>query len=185
MPPLMRNTRVDPVAAKILYGIMFPLRLIYPTDETVDLRRGAKNDLIINAKAGIHLPFRPPSDTVSAFHGAMAFIISITADLVGTMMDRNKMMKWFEAMEEFKAYLDMSGMGDELDEAIMKPLMRGRLLDNVKILNDVQEVMYADRAHAINESSREDLKDPLVEGKRFMRFATAGKCIFVPFSTYK
>lgn len=179
LPPLFSNSRVDAVAAKILHGIMFPLRLVYQADETVDLRRNAKNTLIINGKAGIHLPFRPPSDTASAFRGAMAFFISVTADLVGTIMDRKKMMKWFEAMSEFKAYLDMSGVGEELDEAIMKPLKRGRLLDNLKILNDVQEVMYADRAQAINQSSPEDLKDPLLEGKRFMRFATAGKYVYV------
>lgn len=33
-----------------------------------------------------------------------------------------KIMKWFEAVTEFKAYLDMSGVGDELQEAIYKPL---------------------------------------------------------------
>jgi hypothetical protein len=58
----------------------------------------------------------------SAIRGALAFIISATADTVGTIMDRQKMMKWFEAVTEFKAYLDMSGVGDELQEAIYKPL---------------------------------------------------------------
>jgi hypothetical protein len=153
---------------------MFPLRLAYPPSLEIDLRRNAKNDILITGKAGIRrLPFTPPSDIASAFRVAVAFVVSVTADLVGTIMDRKKMTKWFEAITEFKAYLDMSGVGEELEEAIMKPLMRGRLLDNVKILNDIQEIMYADRCQAINESSPEDLKEPLLEGRRFMRFATA------------
>jgi hypothetical protein len=147
LPSLLGNGHVDPVAAKILYGIMFPLRLAYPPSCEIDLRRTARNDILITGKAGIHsiLPLQPPSDIASAFRGAVAFAVSVTADLVGTIMDRKKMTKWFQAITEFKAYLDMSGVGEELEEAIMKPLLRGRLLVNVKILNDVQETMYADR----------------------------------------
>jgi hypothetical protein len=172
LPPLLGNGRVDPVAAKILYGIMFPLRVMYPPSLEIDLRRHAKNDILITGKAGIHrLPFQRPSDMASAFRAAVAFGISVTVDVIGTIMDRKKMMKWLEAITEFRAYLDVSGMGDELEEAIMKPLVRGRLLTNVKILNDVQEIMYADRGRAIHDES--SLKEPLAEGRRFMRFATA------------
>jgi hypothetical protein len=173
LPPLVGNG-LDPAVAKILYGTMFPLRLAYPPSSEIDLRRHAKNDILITGKAGIRrLPFKPPSDIASAFRAAVAFGVSTSVDVIGTILDRNKMMKWLEAITEFKAYLDMSGVGDELDEAIMKPLMQGRLLANVKILNGVQERMYADRGRAISESSPESLKVPLSEGRRFMRFATA------------
>lgn len=140
LPPLTRHPKVDSFLSTFLYYLLAPLRLLYraPPQDTFDLRRSAKNDIIINSKAGIHVPFRPPSDLVSAFRGALAFVISATADIIGTIMDRKKMMKWFEAVTEFKAFLDLSGVGDELEEAIYKPLTRGRLLDNIKILNDCQ-----------------------------------------------
>lgn len=169
LPPMTRHPKLDSIMAHIIWYLLAPLRLLYrapPESMTRDLRLNAKNDIIINSKAGIRVPFRPPSDLVSAFRGAFAFVISATADLVGTFMNPVKMRKWFEAVTEFKAYLDLSGVGDELEEAIYKPLMRGRLLDNIKILNDCQEIMYADRCQEINECSAEELKDDIVQGKR-------------------
>ena len=50
------------------------------------------------------------------------------------------MKKWVDALGQLKSYLDASGVGDELEEAMMKPMLRGRLLDNLKILNDYQEL---------------------------------------------
>lgn len=178
LPPMTRHPHVDSIFSTILYYLLVPLRVLYPapTKDSFNLRDKAKNDIIINSKAGIRVvAFRPPSDLASAIRGALAFCISATADIVGTIMDRQKMMKWFEAVTEFKAYLDMSGVGEELQEAIYKPLMRGRLLDNIKILNDCQEVMYADRCQAIQKVSAEELKEDVFKGKRMMRFATAGK----------
>jgi hypothetical protein len=119
-----RHPHVDSVVSTVLYYLLAPLRVLYraPTEDAFDLRDKVRNDIIINSKAGISVPFRPLSDLASAIRGALAFIISATADTVGTIMDRQKMMKWFEAVTEFKAYLDMSGVGDELQEAIYKPL---------------------------------------------------------------
>ena len=74
--------------------------------------------------------------------------------------------KMVGTMTEFKAYLDLSGVGDELDEAIYKPLVHGRLLDNIKILNHFQEIMYANRCQATCECSAEELKDEILKGKR-------------------
>jgi len=168
LPPMTRHPRIDNIMSHIIYYLLAPLRLLYraPPDDVIDLRLNAKNDIIINSKAGIRVAFRPPSDMASAFRGALAFVVSATADIIGTIMDRKKMTKWFECLTEFKAYLDLSGVGDELEEAIYKPLMRGRLLDNIKILNDCQEIMYADRCQAICQCPPEDLKDDIVEGKR-------------------
>lgn len=182
LPPMTRHPKLDHFMANLLYYLLAPLRFLYPPqeDDVVDLRLNAKNDIIINSKAGIRVAFRPPSDLVSAFRGALAFVISATADIVGTFMDRKKMIKWFEAVTEFKAYLDLSGVGDELEEAIYKPLVRGRLLDNIKILNDIQEIMYAERNKELCEYTVEELQEPILLGKRMMRFATAGKCISPP-----
>lgn len=131
------------------------------------MRQRARQDLIVNNKAGLRLPkFKPPSDFASAFRGAVAFTTSVVADIVSVVMDRKKMAKWFETLAEFKAYLDASGVGGELEESIMKPLWRGRLLDNIKMLNDVQEKMYADRCRTINTFSAEDVAGPILEGQR-------------------
>ena len=55
------------------------------------------------------------------------------------------MKKWSDAIGQMKAYWDASGVGGEIEEAWIKPLLRGRLLDNLKILNDIQEQQDADR----------------------------------------
>jgi hypothetical protein len=57
----------------------------------------------------------------------------------------------------------------------MKPLLRGRLLDNFKILNDIQEQYHADRVAVTVCCEPETIAQELKDGKRWMRFATAGK----------
>jgi hypothetical protein len=170
LPPLAKAIPgADTTLAVIIRCNLFVLRGIYrlPDEQSVDLRRTARQDIIVNNKAGLRLPkFKPPSDLASAFRGAVAFTTSVVADIVSVFMDRKKMGKWLEALTEFKGYLDASGVGGELDESIMKPLLRLRLVDNVKILNDIQSEMYADRCRAVSSCSADDLKDPLIEGKR-------------------
>jgi hypothetical protein len=57
----------------------------------------------------------------------------------------------------------------------MKPLLRGRLLDNFKILNDIQEQHHADRIDKTVCCERATIEQELKDGKRWMRFATAGE----------
>lgn len=176
LPPVASAIpRADKIIAQLISSlVLFPMRSIYSLvsdasdPENIDLRRSARNDIICNSKAGLHMPhFRPPSDFVSAIRGAIAFGCSVSADVIGAIIDRKKMKKWFEALTEFKAYLDISGVGDELEESMMKPLLRGRLLDNVKILNDIQEKLYADRGEKLkNDSSDEEMKTAISEGHR-------------------
>jgi hypothetical protein len=92
LPPVTRHPHVDSVFSTVLYYLLAPLRELYraPTEDAFDLRDKARNDIIIDSKAGIGVPFRPPSDLASAIRGALAFIISATADTVGTIMDRQK-----------------------------------------------------------------------------------------------
>ena len=172
LPPLANKIpRADGVLAFIISCNMYCMRLIYraPTDvQDIDLRQTARQDMLVNNKAGLRIPkFTPPSDFASAFRGAVAFGTSAAADIVSVCMDRTKMAKWFETLAEFKAYLDASGVGGELEEAILKPLWRGRLLDNIKMLNDIQEEMYVDRCRAINIYSAAELQGPIQEGKRY------------------
>lgn len=173
LPPIAGAVSgADTVLALIISCNMYVMRWIYraPTDEQdIDLRQTARQDMLVNNKAGLRLPkFTPPSDFASAFRGAVAFISSAAADVVSVCMDRRKMAKWFETLAEFKAYLDASGVGGELEEAIMKPLWRGRLLDNIKMLNDIQEEMYVDRCRAIGTCSAAEMRGPIQEGKRYV-----------------
>ena len=160
--------------ATLLRVHVWCLSCVYRVPPVVtDLRRRARNDLLVTNKEqaaalrGRHgvIPFaRPPSDLVSFVRGAIAFGLSVTADLVSAVLDRSKMAQWWEALVEFNAFLVASGVGDELQEAITKPLWSGRLLDNMKILNDIQEVMYVDRPRKI--ATIPDVRDALLEGTR-------------------
>ena len=60
-------------------------------------------------------------------------------------------------------------------QAITKPLLRGRLLDNLKILNDIQEKQDADRhvESRLKGDGAATLERDVREGHRLMRFATA------------
>jgi len=160
--------------ATILKANVWCLSCVYRVPPVVtDLRRRARNDLLVTNKEqaaalggrrGV-IPFaRPPSDLVSFVRGAIAFGLSVTADLVSAVLDRSKMAQWWEALVEFNAFLVASGVGNELQEAITKPLWSGRLLDNMKILNDIQEVMYVDRPRKI--ATIPDVRDALHEGTR-------------------
>jgi hypothetical protein len=60
-------------------------------------------------------------------------------------------------------------------QTLMKPLLRGRLMDDFKMLNDIQEQCYADRVVKTVCCERETIDKELKDGKRWMRFATAGK----------
>jgi hypothetical protein len=176
LPPLANTIPgADRILSFLISCSLYGMRLMYrvPAEADLDLRKTARQDMLINNKAGIHLPtFKPPSDVASAFRGAVAFTVSAMADVVSCCMDRKKMAAWFEALTEFKGYLDASGVGSELEEAIYKPLVRGRLLDNVKILNDIQEKMYVDRCQAVSTFSAEEIQRPIQEGKRYDDYST-------------
>lgn len=57
----------------------------------------------------------------------------------------------------------------------MKPLLRGRLFDNLKMLNDVQEKVDTDRHTKARFKGNKgtDIDDIVRDGHRFMRWATA------------
>lgn len=175
------NSTADRVLAFGIACSTFVIRMIYrgPSCEAVanDMRQIARHDRMVNNKAGIKLPtYKPPSDVASAFRNAIAFLVSAMTDVISVCMDKKKMGKWFEALTEFKGYLDSSGVGSELEEAIYKPLVRGRLLDNAKILNDIQEEMYADRCRTISTYSAEEIQDPIQKGKRYVRLVRTLSC---------
>jgi len=184
LPPAATYMQIDrSLALLVRITCLAPLRLVaevFPPDMTTDTSRSmAKNELL---RAHPPLPFQPPSDFASAIHGAFAFTMSVAADLIGAFLNPEKMRKWWEAIGAFRAYLVASGVGAELEESMMKPLWRGRLLDNLKILNDIQEMQDTDRTIratgrgegiSSKTTSDTDLRQELLEGCRMMRFATA------------
>jgi hypothetical protein len=189
LPPLVARY---PFSAPFVRGWMgcqlYTLRIIYwiPTaasaaaaaaasatnnrTRSLDIRSRAADDLLFHNNYGgrYHLPaFQPPSDLKSAFRGFIAFSLSALADIVSLMLDSKKMTKWFQTIAEFKAYLDVSGVGGDIDEAVYKPMIRGRLLDNIKILHDIQLQLYAGRCERLNVESPDKVKCAILEGKRY------------------
>jgi hypothetical protein len=184
LPPIifyMNNrysTYIDHIVSHILSISIYSMKFFYlpiPVEEHMNLRDMAKQDFMINTKAAYHIPkYLPPSDMVSAFRGGIAFVLSVSADIVSLMIDNSKMRKWVETLTELKSYLDASGVSNELDESIIKPLYSGRLLDNLKILCDIQTKLYANRHMDIAQTTNiNDLKDSILIGHRMMRFATS------------
>jgi hypothetical protein len=181
VPPIVTyidNMYVDYTISYILSTSIYVMKFFYRPiimEEHMNLRQTAKQDFIINTKASYQLPkYHPPSDIVSAFRGMIAFTLSVSADIVSLIVDRNKMMKWMETLTELKSYLDASGVSNELDESIIKPLYSGRLLDNLKILSDIQGNMYKDRNIIIAQiTSIHELNEYIQVGHRMMRFATS------------
>ena len=172
------TTYIDHIVSHALSISIFIMKFFYRPiviEEHMNLRSTAKQDFMINTKAAYHLPkYHPPSDIVSAFRGAIAFVLSVSADIVSLMIDNSKMMKWMETLTELKSYLDASGVSSELDESIIKPLYSGRLLDNLKILSDIQTKLYSNRHINIAQITNiDDLKDSILIGHRMMRFATS------------
>lgn len=172
LPPLVVRY---PFTASIFQGCisfqLYALRTVYrvPSSSKRDIRSRAANDFLVNSKAVVHLPaFRPPSDVASAFRGAIAFTLSALADIVSLILDSKKMTKWFQAIAEFKAYLDASGIGGEIDNAVYKPMIRGRLLDNLKILHDIQLKLYAGRCERLNTVPAAEVQGAINEGKRYV-----------------
>ena len=172
------TTYMDHLLSHLLSISIYIMKFFYRpivVEEHMNLRSMAKQDFMINTKAAYHIPkYHPPSDLVSAFRGAVAFVLSVSADVVSLMIDNNKMRKWMETLTELKSYLDASGVSNELDESIMKPLYSGRLLDNLKMLSDIQSELYSNRHLDVAKTTNiQDLKDSILIGHRMMRFATS------------
>ncbi|KAL3784452.1 hypothetical protein HJC23_002496 [Cyclotella cryptica] len=182
LPPLLRNSpKTDKCIAKILALLLFlPIKFVYchiPHQDDSDTSSVLlqSHEAILRMRTTRMPNFRPPSDARSAIQGGISFVVSAMGDIVGVMTNPKKMKKWFDAMGQLKAYLDATGVGGELEEAVMKPMLRGRLLDNLKILNDIQEQQDAERhiLAKLEGSAGTDIDTPIREGFRFMRWATA------------
>eukprot|EP00956_Cyclotella_meneghiniana_P044581 scaffold324411_cov70-Cyclotella_meneghiniana.AAC.1 len=178
LPPLLANhPKFDKVLSNLLSPALYVLILVYShTPEKGDTSiRSKSNDAVMQMRTPRMPKYSPPSDIRSAIQGGISFAISAVGDIIGVLTNPLKMKKWADAFQQMKAFLDATGVGDELEEGIMKPLMRGRLFDNLKMLNDVQERVDADRhvKSKLQGSAGTDIDQEVRDGHRFMRWATA------------
>lgn len=165
----------DTVCSKITrigwYPFLGPLWWCSSTNATRSVETMAKDELW-HTSAARPIHFSPPSDLRSAISGALAFGLSVTADIVGAILHPKKSKDWWATLSTFRSYLQASGVGAELEESIMKPLWRGRLLDNIKMLNDVQEIKEPEMGQIVSDLPKVP-PETLKEASRYMRFATA------------
>lgn len=183
--PLVLPISLDPVMARIVDALLIPLlKRLYcvqtaaPEENVLD----GGDDVARMAKSSIlHHPtvvrIERPTDIQSSFIGAVSFIISAIGDVAGILTNPKKFQGWVEALSQFNTFLESTGVAAEMQEAIQKPLLRGRLLDNFKILNDIQELHYVDRVRKARDENGDGLQDDIARGHRLMRFATAGKYV--------
>ena len=174
LPPLGHAfPRIDGILTALVRGNVWCMGWFYGNDNDDDSRlRSACNTTGVwsgpssaQSKAVVKFARPPVSDWTSAVRGTMALALSVTAELVSVMFNRSqRTQQWYQTLAEFQSFLQASGVAEELEEAVAKPFWEGRLLDNVKILNDVQEVLYKERASQF--ASIADTKEALLEGKR-------------------
>lgn len=175
LPPFANWIHADGIVSTTVSIISLgPMRFILricATEIKQDTARSAATRSLLHPT--VPMPrFRPPSEFASSIRGFFAFTFSAAADLIGALINPVKMSKWFEAIGNFRAYIHVSGVGAELEESLMKPLLRGRLLDNVKMLNDIQEMQDEERVIHVRDMSLSS-KMELEKGSVMMRFATA------------
>jgi len=178
LPPIGKALRMEkPIAFVLQIFPLGPLRLVLGFFPSQQKDENSTNGFFLRSDSS-SATIVPPTDFSSSLRGAFAFVCSASSDLIGALIHPHKMNKWLSSLRSFRAFLHASGVGAELEESIMKPLYNGRLLDNIKIINDIQEVHDADRAsRGANNNDEEDggttLQNHLDAGKRLMRFATA------------
>ncbi|CAJ1947885.1 unnamed protein product [Cylindrotheca closterium] len=182
--PLLLPRSIDSIFAKGCRNVGIPiLKWLYPNTVITNRNNNKNGETSMKdaTKSAIFQPtivtVRPPSDFQSAFQGAISFVVSAIADVAGILTNPKKLTGWMQALSQFNTFLESTGVGAELEEAIQKPLLAGRLLDNFKLLNDIQEQHYGNR---VELAQQDDIKSrglgfaqDIERGHRMMRFATA------------
>lgn len=148
-----------------------------------EMRETARSALLSNPTApGTNrvITIDPPSQWESAFLGIFSFLVSVIGDIFGALTNPKKYQGWMDACTQLQSYLVSTGVSKELHQAIVQPLLQGRLLANVKILSDIQKShLCTNRAQAAildddtAATNYRDLKEELTQGHKWMRFATA------------
>ncbi|CAB9511778.1 Sn1-specific diacylglycerol lipase [Seminavis robusta] len=186
--PLFLPARIDKILTTILldYLTIPVLRTLYVHHTPVMNKGGVFNEqLARNATRNVILQptvvaIHPPTDIQSAFQGVVSFICSAIGDIAGIVTNPRKLTGWMTALRQFNTFLEQTGVGAELEEAIQKPLLQGRLLDNVKILSDIQKSDNDNHDRVLKAQKEDDyatmtvaMHKDIQRGHRLMRFATS------------
>jgi hypothetical protein len=173
--PVILPRPIDPIFALGVDMFVPVLRILYiekPKDPN-DFGSATRNAIVSPSVVAV----RPPSDFQSAFQGGISFICSAIGDFAGIITNPKKYTGWMNSLTQFNTFLKSTGVQAELEEAIQKPLLCGRLMDNFKILNDIFEQHLADRTEICQQDDEkarnEGFEDDIRAGHRLMRFATA------------
>jgi Lipase (class 3) len=171
LPPVANYLRADGfIATFITYTSLGSLRIFLRVCGTGPINpRTTARRLLLRPNPP---RFKPPSEYASSFTAFLAFTFSASADLVGALLSSRKMRSWMGAIGNFRAYLHASGVGAQLEDAMINPLYQGRLLDNFKMLHDIQEMQVADRIACVKDESL-DTSINFELASAMMRFATA------------
>jgi len=149
----------------------------------VSMRSQARMALLPNHhRVGVspHSLIDKPSELESVILGVLGFLVSIIGDVLGALTNPKKYQRWMDACTQLESYLVSTGVSKELHKAIIHPLLRGRLLSNVKMLSDIQvSKLCVDRAQAAQFKEDDEgtitltIRDEIKDGHKWMRFATA------------
>ncbi|KAL3909374.1 MAG: hypothetical protein SGARI_002627, partial [Bacillariaceae sp.] len=190
----LRIYMIDPILAinSVMLPVMLPLQIGHICSFGVDMcvpfikifyiqKPEDPNDISSATRGAIVKPsivaVKPPSDFQSAFQGGISFVCSAVKDVAGILTNPKKFTGWMQSMSQFNTFLKSTGVQAEMEEAIQKPLLAGRLLDNFKILNDIFEIHLADRIEVCQFSDEiartKGFEEDIRRGHRLMRFATA------------
>lgn len=173
--PVILPRPIDPIFSLSVDMFVPILRILYiqKLDDPNDLASATRNAIVRPSVVSV----RPPSDFQSAFQGVVSFICSAIGDFAGILTNPKKYTGWMSSLTQFNTFLKSTGVQAEMEEAIQKPLLGGRLMDNFKILNDIFDQHLADRIEICqqdNEKARiQGFENDIRAGHRLMRFATA------------
>jgi hypothetical protein len=173
--PVILPRSIDPIFALSVDMVVPILRLLYiqKLEDPNDFVSATRNAIVGPSVVVV----RPPSDFQSAFQGGVSFICSAIGDFAGILTNPKKYTGWMSSLTQFNTFLKSTGVQAEMEEAIQKPLLYGRLMDNFKILNDIFEQHLSDRIERCqhdDENARTlGFEDDVRAGHRLMRFATA------------
>jgi hypothetical protein len=176
--PLFIPSRIERSTARLFNATLLPvIGLMYEKKTQRGVNSAAKHAILDRPSA---VPIKPPSDSYSAFMAAVSFTCSAIQDIAGLVTNPKKYQGWIGALTQFNNFLQETGIGDEMYEAIQKPLLSGRLICNFKILNDIQEQENANRVQLAQKKTitKEYLKEQTEIGRDIMRCATAGMSLF-------
>lgn len=153
---------------KFGYGLL-PFR---SDAKEIDLALVAQNDLLAVSAAGSSPlpPLLAPDSLRQLIRVATAFGFSVAVDVLSALLNPGKAATWLVSLWQFFRFLDSSRLDNDLQQAVVKPLYGGRLIDNINIYRKI----FPDPSfHKVKRFRRSQVQQQINDGSRFMKYATA------------